>query len=115
MHKYKIHYFVPLLWSIVVTLFSLVSIQNVGVSIPIKGKDKIVHFIFYFIMMLLWCLAQKKTTAIKNITILIVVVLYGGLIEILQSFTSFRTADFYDFIANTAGALLGFTICQRAK
>ena len=113
MHRPKIFQFFALLWTVVITVLSLttVSIGAIGSSIPIENKDKIVHFLFYFIFVLLWNLSQHKKTTIKIISILIVAIFYGAIIEILQGFTATRTADFFDFFANTLGAVLGTLLC----
>lgn len=113
MHRPKIFQFLALLWTVVITVLSLItiSIGTIGSSIPIENKDKIVHFLFYFLFVLLWNLAQNIKTTIKIISILIVAIFYGAIIEILQSFTAIRTADFFDFLANTLGAVLGTLIC----
>ena len=88
-----------------------ISIGTIGSSIPIENKDKIVHFLFSFLFVLLWNLAQNNIATIKIISILIVAIFYGAIIETLQSFTAIRTADFFDFLANTLGAVLGTLIC----
>jgi len=38
-------------------------------------------------------------------------VLIGGLIEIVQALTSYRTGDWGDFFSNAIGALIGSLIC----
>lgn len=71
-------------------------------------KDKIIHFLFYFIFVKLWYNSQIK--AIKGINHLMYIVLLaiaiGVLIELLQKeFTKTRTFDWLDIIANTLGAI----------
>lgn len=36
----------------------------------------------------------------------------GGLLEVLQSFTAFRSADLADFVADGAGALMGYFVVR---
>ena len=93
-------------WTIAITVASLVSVDNFPkASVP--GNDKIVHFIFYFIVTLLWHLAiqPNHNTLITKLIVFVIVVIYGIIIEILQgALTTYRQADFYDVLANAAGA-----------
>ena len=99
-------------WTIGITIGSLVSLNNAPkVSIP--GKDKTVHFIFYFVFILLWFLALKKKSKLKffNFILILFAVLYGIAMELLQSLVTInRQADFYDILANTFGAIFGILI-----
>jgi len=40
---------------------------------------------------------------------------YGALIEILQSFTTFRSADWHDLLADGLGLLLGWLITRSGE
>ena len=77
--------------------------------VEVPGKDKTAHFLFYFVLTLLWNFAlQKKykNRALKYI-IVFALIFYGIVIEILQGFlTKNREADIYDVMANSAGALV---------
>lgn len=99
-------------WTIGITIGSLVSLNNAPkVSIP--GKDKTVHFIFYFVFILLWFLALKKKSKLKffNFILILFAVLFGIAMELLQSLVTInRQADFYDILANTFGAIFGILI-----
>lgn len=71
--------------------------------------DKIVHFGMYFVFMSVIIFEKRKT--IKNTTHLLLLSLipvsYGLLMEILQlAITETRSGDAFDFLANTAGALV---------
>ena len=77
--------------------------------------DKFVHAGIFFVLMLLLTrglLLQQGTSALKQnakLFALIICVLYGGSLEIMQgAFFSERTADIYDFIANSFGAMMAF-------
>jgi len=84
--------------------------------INIPNFDKIVHFglFFVFVFLLLRGFAKQFQFAfLKNNALLISLLIgiaYGGLTEILQG-TVFieRTCDFYDFLADTVGCVLGMT------
>lgn len=76
--------------------------------------DKLVHITFYFMAAFLGALAVRERTLGKSslkktiLMILAAVILYGIVIEIIQSrFTITREGDVFDVMANTFGALIG--------
>ena len=77
--------------------------------------DKFVHFSFYFGLNFLLILGfewyHAKHIGRIYVSSLIVCVLYGGLIEIMQD-TIFihRSADWFDFLANSIGAIAGLLV-----
>lgn len=102
-----------ILWTVSITVASLVSLTNVP-KVAISGNDKVVHFIFYAVFVILWGLAKSKSFfKLKlNLLIVLIAILYGIIIEVLQStLTTSREADFYDVLANSLGAIFGF-VCQ---
>ena len=102
-------------WMVGITVLSLVSFEDdlsLGFSIPYS--DKIVHFTFYFIAGILGILFGQnlKQDITNNMKVLLVFVFslvgYGIIIEVLQStFTTNRSGEIMDVMANSAGALLG--------
>lgn len=101
-------------WTLLVTVLSLISTGSfVSIAnINIAYKDKIVHFIFYFVMVILWLNYYNRTTS-KNsyIKVLFMTICYGILIEICQGvFTANREADVFDAIVNAVGAFSGFIL-----
>lgn len=104
--------FLAILWTIGVTVASLISLSNVE-KITIPGNDKAVHFVFYFVFIVLWFFALQlyKKSKYFNLKLFLIAVFYGMLMEFFQSvFTQDREADFYDIIANSLGALFGILI-----
>ena len=105
-------FILALFWTIAITIASLVSLSNMP-RVNVLGKDKTVHFLFYFVLTLTWNFAlQKKykNWALKYI-IVFVVIGYGIVIEVLQEvLTKTRQADLYDVIANSAGALVALIV-----
>lgn len=99
-------------FTIGITIASLASLSNMP-RVEVPGKDKTVHFLFYFVLTLLWNFAlQKKykNWALKYIIVFVVIV-YGIVIEILQGvLTKNREADIYDVMANSAGALVALIV-----
>lgn len=70
--------------------------------------DKLVHLILYITFVILWYLAWPKWKRSYSYVLLVVGIMYGVLIEILQSEMSLgRSYDIADILANTIGAILG--------
>ena len=92
-----------------ITVLSLISLGTIGSSIKIANKDKYVHFIFYFVFVVLWFLVAKSISNAKktNLIVLLTAIGYGILMEICQGFTKTRTPDVMDALANSIGAAIG--------
>jgi len=115
--NHKTYFVIAILWTCFVTTLSLMTISSeIGKSIDFDFNDKYVHFAFYFVFVIVWFLFFIKTKfdkKAKNIA-LISAILYGIVMEICQGvFTTTRTPDVYDVIANTLGALTGITIINQ--
>jgi VanZ family protein len=113
-------FLVALFWTLLVTVLSLISISSLsgfGNNIHIANKDKIVHFIFYFVMVILWMYYFSKVQiANKGLKIVLGAILYGIVMEICQEvFTTYRSADIVDVVANSSGALSGFFLYITIK
>ncbi len=109
MHNKKIFFLLAILWTLVVTYLSLASLRDVGSTIKFPYKDKIVHFTFYLMFVILWSLFFKQRK--YNYKILLAAIGYGITMEICQKlFTTTRTADVLDVLANSTGALVGLLI-----
>lgn len=110
-------------WSILIGIACLLE----GSSIPqvpmiaIPFKDKIAHFVFYFVFSFLWFFyldrSKKGRSDIKNaILVFIVASLMGGTVEILQlKFTTSRSAEWTDMIANCSGSFISLVFCLSIK
>ncbi|MEC4003202.1 VanZ family protein [Flavobacterium sp. SUN052] len=92
-----------------IIILSLISLGDVGESIDVPNKDKIVHFTFYFVFVMLWSLffKTKNNSIIILFIILFLAIVFGILIEICQGFTKDRTPDPIDALANSIGAIFG--------
>ena len=97
-------------WTIAITILSLVSLKEMPSITTLKFKDKIIHFMFYFVFVFLWGNAFTKNSK-TFFKVFVFAILYGIIIEIFQGvFTETRSADFFDVLANTFGALLGLLL-----
>lgn len=107
--------YLPLLfyWLILLTLTSLP-----GKELPkaLEFNDKLEHLIGYTILSLLIALAlhfQTKFPVIsKNffLATVLIIAIYAGLDEIHQLFIPNRSCDFFDWLADMLGAILGGSI-----
>lgn len=115
MLKYIIKYslYAALSWTVIIFILC----STPGAYIPssfwleLLSFDKLVHMGIFFTLMMLWQIHFFKTQSYvfyKALLIVLVCVLYGGLLEIMQAqFFSERSADWFDFAANTVGCVLG--------
>jgi VanZ family protein len=102
-------------WACIVALLCLLP-QSTFYSPVFLQKlplDKFVHFGMFFILsFLVWRGVQSKFFIKPNIQIVyifLVLVAYGGITELAQDLlTSTRHSEFLDFLADTAGVVLGF-------
>lgn len=99
---------------VVITYLSLATVDGLSSRIPIPNKDKIVHFAFYFGFVFWWnkglSIKQSKSLAM----LYGIAISYGILMELLQyGFTTNRSADLFDIIANTMGASVAYIWIKR--
>jgi VanZ family protein len=117
--KKKTYFLLAILWTILVTVLSLITIKSdIGSSINIANKDKFVHFTFYFVFVVLWFLyvESKNINPKTKYKILFASIGYGILMEICQGiFTINRIPDIFDVLANSAGAILGILFMSYIK
>jgi VanZ family protein len=95
------------------TFLIIVLLTIPGSSIPSTGLfefDKFAHAGLFFVLTVLWLAALANRNASKAIGIVFVIVLFSFLSEWYQQLLPFdRTADVFDAIADTVGALLGLS------
>lgn len=99
-----------------VAVLSLGAVPKLNIGLDLKSSDKYLHFIAYFTLCLLWYFALKDRLHRYVFRILIPVglILYGIILEGLQGgLTTYRTADIYDAVANTAGVLVAMFLFNR--
>ena len=83
------------------------------IDVKISSIDKVYHLIAYLTLTLCWLFSFYRKPSLKYI-IIILCILFGIIIEILQStLTVYRTADYKDIIANTVGIVLGLLIFNQ--
>ena len=105
-------YFKSIVWIVIILIISLSKIKtNEEINSLDLPLDKIAHFFMYFILtiLILWDTNFKKSKNKKSkiLITLLFINLYGIFIEVLQlKLTTYRSAEFLDFIANFSGSLI---------
>lgn len=72
------------------------------------GWDKSNHLLAFAVLTWLGCRAFPQRLAITMLSLLA----YGALIEILQSFTPTRSAEWFDLFADSLGMLAGWVLIR---
>jgi VanZ family protein len=107
-NKYAL--WLAILWTLFILLMCFKAPSGVT-SITFLHADKIVHFAFYFVYIVLWyrfLLHKGNTLTRTKIYLIVTAVILGILIEIGQSlFTTTRHSDVLDIVANCLGASFG--------
>ena len=99
-----------LVWAfgVVALLVLVLSLMPTVAHMPTTGSDKANHLLAFAVLAWLGCQAfpRRKATALLGL------LAYGALIEVLQSFTPFRFAEWNDVWANGLGLLAGWLLTQ---
>lgn len=95
--------------TIILGIASLGVMPKIDLGFKLKSSDKYLHTFAYFTLTTVWFFAFREK--IKNFKIkfflIAALMIYGIIIEVLQgSVTNYRTADFYDEMANMLGILI---------
>ncbi len=91
--------------AVVVMVLSLAPLEP---GAPSLGWDKANHMAAFALLAVLGCRAYPSHTAVVLAGLLV----YGGLIEVLQSFTSYRRAEWADLLADALGLPLGWLVAR---
>jgi VanZ family protein len=108
-----------ILWAFFIALLCGIPGKDIPSAnwLEIISFDKLVHATLFFILNFLGNKAWNENSEqhLKFI-ISIVCIAYGGLLEILQA-TVFidRSADIYDFVANSIGVILLLILTKKTK
>lgn len=111
----KFIYFAIIITTAIICL-SLLKLPNTNNSYI--NIDKIYHLVAYFFLAISWLISFYKQEKSK-LFVVFSCIFFGIIIEYIQSnFTSYRTGDMLDIIANTIGvilALLSFNLIFKKK
>jgi VanZ family protein len=97
-----------LIWTCSILLLCLEPARELP-KIEINNVDKLAHFVFHFVFVILWYLYFNSNAKIANykapVILFIVSVVFGIVIECSQqAFTTSRKGDVLDVISNISGA-----------
>lgn len=92
-------------WSCAIAVLVL-SLVPTAPELPTTGWDKSNHFLGFFVLALLGLLAYEASRGKLFFGLLA----FGGLIEVLQSLTTYRLAEWADLGADGLGVLAGFAL-----
>ena len=102
--------------TIIVAILSLTSVPKVDLGFKLKSSDKYLHALAYFTLSSVWYFAFKdkmKKTSFK-VSLIFLLIFYGIVLEVLQGgLTKYRTADFFDVIANTVGIVIAMLLFNK--
>ena len=84
-------------------------------SLKLLEWDKAVHCLLYFFFIIFWGLKlETKKNHLRSL--LMLTIIFGLLLEVFQEILPFgRVFEWGDFVANAAGALIGFFILDLNK
>ena len=90
-------------WSCALIVLVLSLLPGEKIPLPTTGWDKSNHALGFGVLAFLGLRAWPRQT----VTVLAALLAYGGLIEVLQSFTPDRMAEWADLCADAAGLFIG--------
>ncbi len=111
-------FIICVLYTIVITIFLLIPVSTgISTNLPI---DKLVHIVINAALIFLWLAYFFKKGLLTEqkaiITLLFLSIAYGIIIELCQEyFTTSRSADVFDVVANIVGCLTGLFIFKYLK
>ena len=85
-------------------MVAVVSMLSVPGQQMFQGQDKLSHLIVYMVLFWLLLLAYGKKWSLMSLAILLAC--FSALIEVAQSFTGYRQAEWLDLLANILGILV---------
>jgi VanZ family protein len=93
-------------WLWVIVIFYLSLMPHPPQPVHFWSADKLEHALAYSLLMLWFCQVYRQRRSRMMLAALLVVM--GIMIEYLQRETGYRTFDYADMLANTAGIFVGW-------
>lgn len=94
-----------LFWASLIVVLAL-SLAPASPELPTTGWDKSNHLVAFCYLLIL----GKSSYPSRTLAVFVGLVGYGVLIEILQSFTTYRFAEWGDLVADIAGLSVGLLL-----
>ena len=103
-------------YTLFLLFLSLIPVPDLGLpKFKLFEIDKLVHFIMYFSLTILWSFAAKNFYN-SNFKLLLFAIFFGFVLEILQHILPFgRYFDLEDLLANSLGVIFGIIILYYIK
>ena len=97
-------------------ILSLIPVPDLGLpKFQLFEIDKLVHFIMYFSLTMLWCFASENFYR-SNFKLILFAIFFGFVLEIFQHILPFgRYFDLGDLVANSLGVIFGIFILYSIK
>lgn len=92
-------------WACLLAVLAL-SLLPLSPQLPTTGWDKTNHLLAFCVLTVLGTQAYRGRTGM----VLLGLLAYGGMIEILQSFTPDRMAEWADLLADSLGLTVGLAL-----
>ncbi len=114
--KVSLKYYGPaILWALFVLFMCSIKLGKISSSpMFFPGFDKLVHCGFFFVLVVFCCMGLIKQQTPKSISytsaglITVLMIIYGGIIELLQLWVfTWRSGEWDDLFADAIGALMG--------
>ena len=103
-------------YTLFLIILSLIPIPDLGIPrFQLLEIDKLVHFMMYFSLTILWSFASKNLYN-SNFKLLLFAIFFGFVLEIFQHMLPFgRYFDLGDLLANSLGVIFGIFILNCIK
>lgn len=117
--KYSLSF--AILWTILIFVLCSTPGQYIPTTnwLELLSFDKFVHASIFFVLTCLWLIYFFNSNRLYISSMIIIIlfcVSYGGLLEIMQAKVfSHRSGDWFDFIANSFGCLMGLWFFSKKK
>ncbi len=90
----------------------MIKVPDTDSNINLPYFDKAVHFLMYFLLSAIYVYESSKNKSLSvfliNFKSVVYCALLAGAVELAQGMlTTTRSADFWDFLAGVAGAIMG--------
>lgn len=101
-----------ILLGIMIITVCMVKMPQTDSKIALPYFDKVVHFLMYFFLSIIYVYESSKNKSLSDFLIHVKSVAYcsllAGTVELAQGMlTSTRSGDWWDFLAGVAGAIIG--------
>ena len=95
-----------ILYVLYIVMLICLSLMPLGNFHTLNTHDKINHFLAFLVFTIIGFLGYR----FKYFYLFLIGISVGSMIEILQSFTKYRSAELLDLFADTVGILVGIII-----